>query len=115
MFGAADDALSHRKRWIAFGRAARGTLVVDDGARKALTERGGSLLAAGITRVIGNFEMGAAVRVVDGMEQELACGLVNYGSAQIDRIKGCKSTEIEAILGRKDFDEVIHRDNLVVL
>jgi glutamate 5-kinase len=115
VFGAADDVLSHRKRWIAFGRAARGTLIVDDGARKALTHGGGSLLAAGITRVVGTFDMGAAVRVVDSQERELACGLVNYGSAQINKIKGCKSTEIEAILGRKDFDEVIHRDNLVVL
>jgi glutamate 5-kinase len=114
-FGASKDALSHRKRWIAFGRAARGQVQVDDGARRALLEQGRSLLAAGIRGVTGSFDMGAAVRIVDSKGREIASGLVNYSSADLDRIKGCKSTEIKAILGRKDFDEVIHRDNLVVL
>ena len=109
------ETMSHRKRWIAFGRAPRGALHVDDGARRALIEQGKSLLAAGITRVDGAFEVGDAVRIVDAEGRDVASGLVNYRSADIARIMGRKSHEIEQILGQKDFDEVVHRDNLVVL
>jgi len=115
VFGKSVAALSHRKRWIAFSRSTRGTLRVDDGARRALLDQGRSLLAAGITAVEGTFDMGAAVRILDATGKDLARGLVNYSSAEIDRIKGCKSANIQSILGRKDFDEVIHRDNLVIL
>jgi glutamate 5-kinase len=114
-FGASAAALSHRKRWIAFGRAARGSIEIDEGARTALVTKGKSLLPAGITGITGAFDMGAAVRIRDGSGKDIACGLVNYSSTDLDRIKGCKSSEIHAILGRKDFDEVIHRDNLVLL
>ena len=115
VFAPAGEAMSHRKRWIAFGRAARGTLVVDAGACQALVERGKSLLAAGITDITGSFAVGAAVRVKDESGRVVAYGLVNYSNKDLARIKGCKSREIESILGRKDFDEVIHRDNLAVL
>ncbi len=114
-FGLSGDALSHRKRWIAFGRATRGTLQVDPGAVRALVEQGRSLLPAGITGVQGDFEIGASVRIAAGDNKELACGLVNYSSADIERIKGCKTDQIHAILGRKDYDEIIHRDNMVIL
>ena len=114
-FGGTGVALPERKRWIAFGRAPRGKIVIDDGARRALVEQGKSLLAAGITGMSGEFAMGDAVRICDERGSEIASGLVNYSSDQVARIKGCKSTQIEAILGRKDFDEVIHRDNLVIL
>lgn len=114
-FGASTAVMSHRKRWIAFGRATRGAIVIDDGARNALVTQGRSLLAAGITGVTGTFDVGAAVRIRDRSGRDIACGLVNYSSGDLDRIKGCKSGEIRAILGRKDFDEVIHRDNLVIL
>lgn len=115
-FGApAEGLLSHRKRWIAFGRKASGALTVDEGAAHALVARGKSLLAAGVTRVEGEFDIGAAVKVLDASGREIARGLVNYSSADIARIKGLKSTAILAALGRKDFDEVIHRNNLVVL
>lgn len=114
-FGISGDALSHRKRWIAFGRAARGTLQVDAGAARAVLENGGSLLAAGITGVEGEFEIGESVRITADNDKELACGLVNYSSADIERVKGCKSDQIHAILGRKDYDEIIHRDNMVIL
>lgn len=114
-FGASNEAMSHRKRWIAFGRAARGAIEIDDGARNALVRRGKSLLAAGITELSGTFDLGAAVRIRDKSGKDIACGLVNYSSADLAKIKGCKSGEIRAILGRKDFDEVIHRDNLVLL
>ena len=114
-FGKAAVSLPHRKRWIAFGRTSRGEIRIDDGACRALLQGGKSLLAAGVTDVTGTFPEGAAVRVTDAKGQAIATGLVNYGSEQLARIKGCKSHEIEAILGRKDFDEVIHRDNLVLL
>jgi len=109
------EALSHRKRWIAFGRTTNGTLTIDDGARKALLRQGTSLLAAGITAVGGDFDAGDAVEVRDAAGQVIARGLVNYPSDDIRRILGKKSGEIAGILGRKDFDEVVHRDNLVVL
>jgi glutamate 5-kinase len=114
-FAPCANGLTHRKRWIAFGRSTRGTIVVDEGARRALVEQGRSLLAAGVVDVAGRFAEGAAVRVIDVEGRSFAQGLVNYASEQITQIKGCKSSQIEAILGRKDFDEVIHRDNLVLL
>jgi glutamate 5-kinase len=115
VFGKAGEVLSHRKRWIAFGRQSRGTIEVDDGAKKALVSGGKSLLATGITAVHGDFDVGAAVRIVDTQHRPIACGLVNYSSEDIERIKGCKSSAIRTVLGRKDFDEVIHRDNIVML
>ncbi len=115
LFSPSEAALSHRKRWIAFGRKARGNLYVDDGARAALLDRGKSLLPAGVTRVDGKFEVGDAVKVLDADGREIARGLTNYASGDLARIQGCKSREIETILGHKDFDEVIHRNNLVVL
>ena len=114
-FGAMSEAMSQRKRWIAFGRSAKGAVQVDDGAVRALRDQGRSLLPAGVTAVFGDFKMGAAVRVQDSRGHEIASGLVNYSSEDIARIKGCKSGQIRAILGHKDFDEVIHRDNLVLL
>lgn len=115
LFAASADVLPHRKRWIAFGRKARGAVRIDDGARTALLERGKSLLPAGITDVHGVFPAGAAIRVLDANGREIARGLTNYDNEEVLRIKGCSSKKIVAILGQKDFDEVIHRDNLVVL
>jgi glutamate 5-kinase len=115
VFGANENGISHRKRWIAFGRSARGVLRIDDGARNALMNKGTSLLAAGIVSVDGDFEIGDAVSIMDGNGKDIARGLVNYRRSDLDRIKGKRSGEIEGILGSKDFDEVVHRDNLVIL
>lgn len=115
LFCAHEAALCHRKRWIAFGRKTAGALKVDDGAQKALLSHGKSLLPAGVVAIEGEFGVGAAVRVVDSAGREIARGLVNYSSADIARIKGVKSKDIQSVLGRNDFDEVIHRNNLVVL
>ena len=115
VFGPAREALSHRKRWIAFGRKAHGAIYVDEGARSALIHHGKSLLPAGVTHVEGSFGVGAAVGVLDAAGKEIARGLVNYGSEDLALIHGRKSNEIQAILGHKDFDEVIHRNNLVIL
>ena len=115
VFGEPHTGLSHRKRWIAFGRRVMGMIHVDAGAGRALRERGKSLLPAGITRVDGVFRVGSAVKIIDADGREIARGLVNYASADILRILGHKTREIREVLGHKDFDEVIHRDNLVIL
>lgn len=115
VFGKAGASMAHRKRWIAFGRAPRGAIVVDDGARNALLTNGRSLLAAGVVSVAGGFEAGEAVNIRDASGTDIARGLTNYSSDEVVAIKGLKTAEIAAKLGRKDFDEVIHRDNLVIL
>ena len=114
-FIGAQQALSHRKRWIAFGRTIHGTLVVDDGAKHALIQMGTSLLPAGVQDVRGNFEAGDAVEIMDREGVPFARALVNYDSLDIRRIKGRRSQEILSILGHKDYDEVVHRNNLVLL
>ena len=94
---------------------AKGRLTLDDGAVEALTRKGKSLLPSGITAVHGDFESGDAVACVDKSGREFAKGLVNYSSEAIAKIKGLKTSEIQKTLGYKDYDEVIHRDNLVIL
>lgn len=106
--------LNHRKRWIAFGNRIHGTVTVNDGAKRMLVERGKSLLSVGITGVNGEFEVGDLISVQDEHSNQLARGLANYSSNDITQIKGKRSSDIEKILGHKDFDEVIHRDNLVL-
>jgi len=107
-------SLNSRKRWIAFGTAARGTVVVNEGARAMLADQGKSLLAAGIVDVVGSFKAGEVVAVVDETNVEIGRGFVNYSASDVRLIIGKHSSEIEAILGYKDFDEVIHRDNLAL-
>ena len=106
--------LKSRKSWIAFTLRPRGRLCLDAGARKAILEDGKSLLPSGIIGVEGNFEAGDAVTCVDREGTTLANGLVNYSAAEITRIMGLKTSEVEETLGYKDYDEVIHRDNLAV-
>ena len=108
------ERLTRRKAWIAFDSEAVGELVVDEGAVRPLCEGGKSLLAAGIRQVRGDFLGGAAVRVVGPGEVVLGVGLTNYSSEELAIIKGLRSQEIESRLGYKSYDEVIHRDNLVV-
>lgn len=109
------SAMPHRKRWIAFGRASRGALRIDEGAANALVHKGKSLLAAGVVTVEGEFNVGDAVRIMNPHGQDLGRGLVNYNSHDLRCIQGRHSKEIAAILGHKDFDEVVHRDNLALL
>jgi len=110
-----DDRLAARKRWIAFAVPPQGRLVVDGGAKKALTERGKSLLPSGVCDIEGEFPAGAVVAVSEGAGPEFARGLVNYDAGELRKIRGTKTREIEKTLGYKGLDEVIHRDNLVVL
>ena len=107
--------LTRRKHWIAYVLKPQGHLVIDDGARRALVGQGRSLLPSGIVEVRGAFAVGAPVHCLDRQGTVIAAGLSNYGAADIERIKGRRTGEIAAILGTKDTDEVIHRDNLVVL
>ena len=107
--------LQAREQWIAFGQVPAGELVVDAGAARAVREAGKSLLPSGIIAVRGEFAEGDLVRVVDGEGREIARGLVNYNHEDVARLMGHRSAEIEGLLGRKGYDEVIHRDNMVCL
>jgi glutamate 5-kinase len=114
-FPAAPCHRSQRSEWILHGRVAGGRqIVVDDGAREALVRKHKSLLPAGIVRVIGSFQEGDIVDIVDLRGHALGRGIVNYSSAELDLIKGHKSDEIASILGAKPYDEAIHRDNLAL-
>ncbi|WP_193367111.1 glutamate 5-kinase [Pelagibius marinus] len=112
-FLASVEPRTARKRWIAGSLKPAGKLVVDAGALKAL-KSGKSLLPAGVTAVEGRFERGDAVLVCDPAGQEVARGLAAYSAADAGRIMGHKSREIEAILGYRGREELIHRDDLVV-
>jgi glutamate 5-kinase len=109
----AASPLTARKRWIAGALKPVGTLTVDDGALNAL-KAGKSLLPAGVIAVEGRFERGDAVRVLDRGGREVARGLSAYAGADAAIIKGHKSREIEALLGYRGRDEMIHRDDLVL-
>jgi glutamate 5-kinase len=107
--------LTSRKHWIGYTVKAKGRLTLDDGAVEALTRKGKSLLPSGITAVQGDFDSGDAVACADKSGREFAKGLANYSSEALSQIKGLKTSEIQKTLGYKDYDEVIHRDNLVIL
>jgi glutamate 5-kinase len=106
--------LGSRKSWIAFNSKPKGVLHLDAGAADAVRNKGKSLLSSGISRVTGDFGMGAPVEIRDGEGRVIAVGLVNYSSEDIDTIKGLKSRDIEKRLGHKEYDEVVHRDNLAL-
>jgi len=109
-----EEKLQARKKWIAFGTISQGQLVIDAGAEQALLKKGKSLLPSGIVAVERDFERGTVVSIVGTNKKEIARGIVNYDSKEITKIAGKKSAEIEKILGEKDYDEVIHRNNLWV-
>ena len=109
------EALSSRKHWIAFNLKPKGDIVVDEGAKKAIVQRGKSLLPSGVVKVKGTFGRGDPVSCLGPKAKEFARGLVNYSAIELDKIKGQKTEQIETILGYKYSDEIIHRDDLVVL
>ncbi len=111
----ASDKISRRKQWIAHILKPAGELVIDDGARRAICSGGRSLLPSGICEVHGNFGFGDAIRCLDENGMVVAVGLINYDSEDVEKIKQHQSHEIVELLGVKDYDEVIHRDNLVIL
>jgi len=112
---AAGDRLESRKRWILGNLSRTGHVVVDAGAVTALRERGRSLLPAGVTGITGTFERGETVEVRDATGARIAAGQVNYASEDVSRIRGQRSDRIADVLGYAFGEEIIHRDNLVVL
>ena len=115
MFLAKGRRLTSRKHWIGYTLRARGTVTLDQGAVEALAKRGKSLLASGILNVSGAFEAGDPVSCLDQDGKEFAKGLVNFSSDTLTRIKGLKTADIQQRLGPQEYEEVIHRDNLVIL
>lgn len=107
--------MASRKHWIAYTLRPKGYLVLDSGACRALSRQGKSLLPSGILEVRGDFGLGDPVHCLDKDGTAIAAGLVSYNSAEISKIYGHHTSEIETIIGYKDSDEVIHRDNLVML
>ncbi|AGL02633.1 glutamate 5-kinase [Desulfoscipio gibsoniae] len=106
--------LVNKKRWIAFSATVCGKIYIDEGAVTALRENGKSLLPSGVIDVDGEFEMGNTVSVIAPDGREIARGIVNYAAAEIKQIKGKQTGEIALVLGYKDYDEIIHRDNLAL-
>lgn len=108
-----ENRMHSKKRWIAFGANVHGKIYIDEGARKALVEQGKSLLPTGIVDLTGDFDIGNTVSVFFD-DREVGRGIVNYPAREIAMIKGRKTKDIAKLLGYKDFDEVIHRNNFVL-
>lgn len=107
--------LSTKKKWIGFVSHAKGSLVIDDGARLALLKKNKSLLPSGITAISGRFDVNDTISVRDSSGQEIARGVTAYSSAEIGIIMGKKTSEAAKLLGRDTGGEVVHKDNLVLI
>lgn len=114
LFLARGASVKPRKRWIGLVAQPKGILVLDDGACAAIKSNGKSLLAIGVVRASGGFRKGDVVSLRNSSDEELARGLTNYHADEIERIKGCRTSEIAAILGHCPYCEVVHRDNLLL-
>ncbi len=108
------EKLASRKCWIAYTLAPKGSITIDDGAVRAVRENGKSLLPIGVVAVDGDFEQGAPVSLKGLSNDKIGIGLVNYRASDINLIKGLKTSQIESCLGGKHYDEIIHRNNLVL-
>ncbi|HTU02577.1 MAG TPA: glutamate 5-kinase [Candidatus Sulfotelmatobacter sp.] len=111
----ARSRMRSRQRWLAFASPPRGGILVDAGAKRAVVGGGKSLLSSGIRGTQRSFRAGDVVSLLDPEEREFARGLANYSRDEVERIKGLRSEVIASVLGHKPYDEVVHRDNLVVL
>ena len=114
-FRAAAEKMEARKRWMLSGISQRGQVIVDDGAAAALRDQHRSLLPAGVRRADGDFARGDTVHIADSSGGPFACGIANYSAADIERIRGLPSGKIEETLGYHYGQEVVHRNNLVLL
>ena len=114
-FPASGTKMESRKRWMLSGLSTRGQIVVDGGAVNAVARQNRSLLPAGVTGVLGSFDRGDIVSILEPARAQMACGIANYPSDELDRIKGLRSDRISDILGHQYGDEVVHRNNMVVL
>ncbi|MCS7276456.1 MAG: glutamate 5-kinase [Dehalococcoidia bacterium] len=115
LFPASVDRLEGRKRWLLAGLSLRGSIVVDEGAARALRSGRASLLPAGVKAVQGQFQRGDVVAVLDERGRRIACGIANYGAREVEAIRGIRSDHIEEVLGYAYGQEIVHRDNLVLL
>ena len=115
LFPAPGSKMESRKRWMLSGLSTRGEIQVDDGAVVALRDRNRSLLPPGVTDVIGTFDRGDIISIVDSRRVQAACGIANYSSTDVNRIKGMRSDRIGEVLEQQFGEEVVHRNNMVVL
>jgi glutamate 5-kinase len=115
LFTSQMSKIESRKRWMLSGLAARGKLIVDEGAAIALKKQNKSLLPAGIVGMDGRFQRGNPVDIYDIKDNYLGCGITNYNSNDINSIKGAQSGSVAGILGYEYGSEVIHRNNMVLL
>jgi glutamate 5-kinase len=115
VFPAKEYHLKVRKSWLAFGTRIDGGILVDEGCERAMLEDGSSLLAAGIVAVEGTFDKGNTVRILSSHGREIARGSVNYNAEELQKIIGRSTKDFLEILGTKYYDEVIHRDNMVLM
>ncbi len=114
LFWSGKGKIRDRKHWIAHTLKPAGTLIIDEGACKALVERGKSLLPAGLVKVKGKFEFGNALTLLNETGKEIGRGLVNYNSRDLEQIKGMKTSAVRNLMGESYYEEVIHRDDLVI-
>ena len=115
LFTSQVNKLTSRKHWIAFTLEPQGRIIVDEGAKRAILQKGKSLLPSGVLSAEGKFSLGDPVALSDVNGREFAKGLTNYDSSEINKIKGLKTSEVESRLGYKYSDEIVHRDDLVCL
>lgn len=115
LFIAHGKTLSPKKRWIGFSAQSHGEILIDAGAVEAIGSKGRSLLATGIKKVKGTFAKGDVITMLDQRERPVARGLTNYSSDDLQRIRGLSSKEFADILGHVPYEEVVHRDNLMIL
>jgi glutamate 5-kinase len=113
LFTSQVNKLTSRKHWIAFTLESHGRIIVDEGAKKAILQKGKSLLPSGVLSADGRFGQGDQVVLADGNGREFAKGLTNYDSSEVNKIRGLRTTEVEGRLGYKHADEIVHRDDLV--
>ena len=115
LFAPSAERLSGRDGWLTAAAKARGVILVDAGARRAICEQGKSLLPSGIKGVQGHFGVGDPVELAVDPRQPFARGLAGYGADDVRRLAGKKTSQIEEVLGFRDTDEVVHRNDLVLL
>ncbi|MGB0562397.1 MAG: glutamate 5-kinase [Spirulinaceae cyanobacterium] len=113
-FAAKPRVENARKRWIVHGMVVKGQLYLDDGAIRAISQQGKSLLAAGIIKTQGDFQASEAVTLCNHQGQEVARGITNYSSDELQQIQGLQSARIPTVLGYEGADTVVHRNNLVL-
>ncbi len=115
LFVPRNDKLQARKRWIAYNARAAGRIIVDDGAREALAKKNKSLLACGVKKIDGRFFYGDVILIAGSDGNEFAKGLSNYSAEDLEKIKGLSTKEIRKVIEKGFYQEVVHKDNLVIL